>query len=203
MKTIQSLLAVAMSLTIAMASLSSYAQVGAAGALAVTVSPDQKAAVKELLDAMNFKQMMMQMTASMTQNMPKMMDQMFASNTKMSDGEKIEARKSAGKASESATRAVLDIYNDPQILQGIEDIMARMYAKNFTVDEVKAITAFYVSPAGKKTLTTLPLVMQQTMPEIMGLIAPRMNAAITKIADEVAEEVKKNSKTNKSGAPAK
>lgn len=192
-----------MSLTIAMASLSSYAQAEAAGAPAVTVSPDQKAAVRELLDAMNFKQMMMQMTVSMAQNMPKMMDQMFANNIKMSDAEKIEARKSAGKASESAARAVLDIYNDPQILQGIEDIMARMYAKNFTVEEVKAIAAFYVSPVGKKTLTTLPLMMQQTMPEIMGLIAPRMNAAITKIVDEVAEEVKKNSQTNKSGAPAK
>ena len=91
-------------------------------------------------------------------------------------------------------QAMSEIYSDPEVIQGIESIMARMYAKNFSVDEVKAITAFYVSPAGKKTLTILPQMMQQTMPEMMGLLAPRMNATMTKMMDDIAEEAKKNSK---------
>ena len=37
---------------------------------------EQKAAVKELLDAMNFKQIMSQMAGVMAQQMPQMLDQM-------------------------------------------------------------------------------------------------------------------------------
>ena len=175
----------------------------AAVAPEVIVTAEQMAAVKELLAAMNFKQMMSQMAGAMAKSMPQAMDQMLASNTKLSESEKAEARKLNAKSAESAMKALSDIYNDPQVVQGMEDIMASKYVKNFTIGEINAITAFYVSPAGKKTLNLTPRLMQEMMPEIMSLIAPRMNAVIAKIADEVAEEAKKNSKANKPGAPTK
>ena len=166
------------------------------------VTPDQKAAVKELLEAMNFKKMMSQMAGAMAQNMPQIMDQMVAGlDSSMTAEQKGEARKLASKASESAMKAMLDIYNDPQIVQGMEDIMARAYGSNFAVDEIKAITAFYVSPAGKKMLATQPQIMQQSMPEMMALITPRMKEVMGKMVKDIAEQVKEQGKAG--AAPAK
>ena len=169
-------------------------------AAAPIVSSEQKAAVKALLDAMNFKQMMSQMAGAMSQNMPQMIGQMVATDPSLTAEQKVEARKLSAKSSESVSKVIVDIYNDPKVIQGMEEIMARMYARNFTIDEIKAITAFYVSPAGKKTLTVLPQVMQQTMPEIMGLVTPRVKEAMTKMTADITEQAKKDNKAD--SAPA-
>ena len=197
MKAIKYVLAVLM----LCASAAAFAQ-AQASATAPVVTPEQKAAVKELLEAMNFKKMMSQMAGAMAQNMPQIMDQMVAgSDSSMTAEQKAEARKLASKASESAMKAMLDIYNDPQIVQGMEDIMARAYGSNFAVDEIKAITAFYVSPAGKKMLATQPQIMQQSMPEMMALITPRMKEVMGKMVKDIAEQVKEQGKAG--AAPAK
>lgn len=164
------------------------------------VMPEQKAAVKELLEAMNFKKMMSQMVAAMAQNFPQMMDQMAAaSDSSMTAEQKAEVRKLAAKSGETMMKSLTDIYNDPQIVQGMEDIMARAYGSNFAVDEIKAITMFYSSPAGKKMLATQPQIMQQTMPEIMALMTPRMKELMDKMAKDIAQQAKEQSKT---GAPS-
>jgi hypothetical protein len=38
----------------------------------------------------------------------------------------------------------------------LKDDFARLYAESFTEDELKAITAFYITPAGKKAVQILP-----------------------------------------------
>jgi hypothetical protein len=156
-----------------------------------------KAAVKELLDVMNFKQVLSQMGNMMTQQMPQVMERMMESTpgvSKLSAEERAEARKLAQEVSASSLSAMNEIYNDPQIVQGFEDIMARAYAKHFTTAEIRATTAFYVSPAGKKALTIMPQMMQETMPEMMGLMAPRMNAMMEKAAKDVVARVEQKQK---------
>ena len=161
------------------------------GTTPTVITPEQKAAVKELLDAMNFKKMMSQMAGAMAVNMPQMVDQMAAaSDTSMTVEQKAEVSKLAAKSGETMTKSMIDLYNDPQIVQGMEDIMARAYGSNFAVDEIKAMTAFYSSPAGKKMLATQPQIMQQSMPEIMALMAPRMKEVMAKMAKDIAEHAK-------------
>jgi len=43
------------------------------------------------------------------------------------------------------------------------DEIATIYANNFTVEQMKQITAFYGTPAGQALLEKLPVVMQQSM----------------------------------------
>ena len=164
----------------------------------------QKAAVKELLDAMNFKQMMSQMSGPMLQQMSQMFDQMIEatpSSSKLSPEQKAAARKAAQESSAKSLKATTELYNDPKVIEAFEDIMARAYAKNFTTAEIKATTAFYTSPAGKKALTIMPQMMQETMPEIMAVIAPRMSAIMESATKEVASQIKKG--TDGSNAPTK
>ena len=170
---------------------------GALAQVPTAVDGEQKTAVKELLDAMNFKQVLSQMGNMMTQQMPQIMEKMMESApsiSKMTPEEKVEARKMAQAASESSLKSLNDIYNDPQIVQGFEDIMARAYAKHFTTTEIKATTAFYTSPAGKKALTIMPQMMQETMPEIMAMMTPRMNAMMEKAAKDVVAQIEQNKK---------
>jgi uncharacterized protein len=195
MKAIRYVLAVA----IVCASATVFAQAPATAPAVVTA--EQKAAVKELLEAMNFKKMMSQMVGAMAQNFPQMMEQMAAGDTTLTAEQKVEARKLSAKSGETMMKSIADIYSDPQIIQGMEDIMARAYGSNFAVDEIKAITTFYSSPAGKKMLATQPQLMQQTMPEIMALVTPRMKEVMSKMAKDIAEQAKEHGKA--SAAPAK
>jgi uncharacterized protein len=157
-------------------------------------SPEQDAAVKEMLEAMNFKQTMRQMMGAMGAQMPQMMDQMLgntAKSAKLSETEVAELNKSAKEAQAKAFAEMNAIFQDPEFLQSFEGIMARAYAANFSVDEIKGITAFYKSPAGAKMLATQPQLMQQTMPEMMSLIAPKMNAIVEKTTKELVAKVEK------------
>ena len=58
-----------------------------------------------------------------------------------------------------------------------------------------------ISPAGKKTLTIMPKMMQETMPEIMAIIAPKMSAIMESATKEVASQIKKS--TDGNDTPAK
>ena len=172
----------------------------AGGALAQAPAPvdvEQRAAVKELLDAMNFKQVLLQMAGAMTQQMPQMLDQMldgFASKGKLTPEQKAEARKLAQQSQIGMSRQMTEMYNDPQLVQGFEDVMARAYAKHFTTAEIKATTVFYTSPVGKKALTIMPQMMQETMPEIMAMMSPRISAMMETVAGDVAAQVENNNK---------
>jgi hypothetical protein len=43
------------------------------------------------------------------------------------------------------------------------DQMAAVYGRNFTVDEMRQMTAFYRSPVGQKVLDKMPTVMQESV----------------------------------------
>ena len=181
-----------------------FVSFGAAAQTPATVDVEQRAAVKELLDAMNFKQMLAQMSGPMMQQMGQMFDQMIEaspSSRKLSPEQKDAARKAAQESSAKSAKAMTELYNDPVVIQGFEDVMARAYAKNFTTAEIKATTAFYVSPVGKKALTIMPKMMQETMPEIMAVIAPKMSAIMEAATKDVASQIKKS--TDGSSAPTK
>ena len=174
------------------------------GVLAQTpVDADRKTAVKELLDAMNFKQMISQMAGAMSQSMPQMIDQMIdgvAAGGKLTPEQRAEARALASSAKENTSRQMAELFNDPQVVQGMEDITARVYAKHFSMSEIKAIAAFYTSPAGKKMLTVMPQVMQETMPELMAVMQPKMMAMMEKTAREIVAKAGKNTQSKDAAA---
>src|SRR5689334_4849978 len=43
------------------------------------------------------------------------------------------------------------------------DLIIPVYDKYYTLDDLKAVNAFYETPVGQKVLSTLPQVMQETM----------------------------------------
>jgi len=57
--------------------------------------------------------------------------------------------------------------------QLLEDMIA-VYQRHLTQSDVKAIVAFYSSPAGKKLLHEQPLMVQESMPVVMASSQKRM-----------------------------
>jgi uncharacterized protein len=67
------------------------------------------------------------------------------------------------------------------------DGTTQIYAKHFTVDELRQLTAFYRTPAGQKYITLLPALSQEAM-----LMGRSIGAEIGKeLQDRMIEEMKK------------
>lgn len=64
----------------------------------------------------------------------------------------------------------------------VVDGIARAYAARFTEAELKELVTFYNSPTGKKFVTTLPAVLQDSF--------ERMQAWSTKLSEEMVERVR-------------
>ena len=169
------------------------AQAPATQPLATTVNEEQRTAINELLTAMNFKKTMSQMAGAMTQAMPQVFDQMLdniaKTNPQMTPQKKEAMRKLALESRAKVQQELVDMYNDPLVVQSLEDIMGRAYAKRFSTPEIRKITAFYNSPEGQKMLNYLPEIMRESMPEIMQTLSPRMTQMIERTAKEVAARV--------------
>jgi len=162
-----------------------------------TINEEQRTAINELLTAMNFKKTMSQMASAMTQAMPQVFDQMLdnvaKSNPKMTPQKKEAMRKLALESRAKVQQELVEIYNDPLVVQSLEDIMGRAYAKRFSTPEIRKITTFYNSAEGQKMLNYLPEIMRESMPEIMQTLSPRMTQMIERTAKEVAARVENES----------
>jgi len=173
------------------------------------VTAEQKVAIAEMLESMNFKQMMSQMGAAMAQSIPQMTEKMSEPMlAELSPKEKAKMRAQTTKSAQARLQKMMAIYSEPAIISGMEDIMARLYLKRFSLDEIKAITVFYKSDAGKKLLSSTPQIMQESMPEMMGLLMPRINEIAKSIEKEAkenleAEQATTNAKVDTGKAPAK
>ena len=62
-----------------------------------------------------------------------------------------------------------------------------LYDKYYTLDDLKAINAFYASPTGQKVLTSLPQIMQESMK-----IGQEWGAKIGAQAEEEIKQEKAN-----------
>lgn len=164
-------------------------------------SGEVKAAISEMLEAMNIRQMMNQMSTAMVQSMPLMLEQMMErSVSHLPSDQRAAAKQRSAATVGSFMEKGMAIYGDPEILKGMEEIMGRAYAKRFSLSEIKTITAFYKSEAGKKMMSVVPQLMQETMPEIVALTAPKVNALMEEVTKRAIEDAKAASANNKTPA---
>jgi len=56
-----------------------------------------------------------------------------------------------------------DRFEKEMNIQGLVDKMIPIYAKYYTLDDLKAVNAFYETPAGQRVLAATPLIMHESM----------------------------------------
>lgn len=83
-------------------------------------------------------------------------------------GKNIAELKKSGQANqlpEEFYDRLLKEYESGQTDKWMVNAVVRIYRQKFTIGEVKTIIAFYQTPVGKKTISVLPAITQESMKE--------------------------------------
>ncbi len=101
-----------------------------------------------------------------------------------------------GKTVTPERQAILDrmhskmdaVLNEMLSWDTLEPIYVRTYRESFTQDELDGITAFYKTTAGQALIKKTPVVMQNVMAEVQGLMRPSLEK-IQQIQKETQHEL--------------
>jgi len=129
--------------------------------------PAASAAANELFEAMHYRTMMNGMMQQMTQGMEQTMrasaEAAIKSNPKTTPEQKKAALAKMEADLPAAVARVRGVLNDAGLVDEMMAEIVPFYARTYTADELKQITAFYRSPVGVKMMATMPQLMQTAM----------------------------------------
>jgi hypothetical protein len=128
------------------AAIAILALLGARPASAQAPSPDAIAAARELVAASRA-------TEQLKTLLPMLMQQLKPAV--------VQGRPAVEKDYDAITPAL--IAASLKRLDEVADLMAAVYVRNFTLAEIRDVTAFYRTPTGQKLLEKMPIVMQESM----------------------------------------
>ena len=150
------------------------------------LDPAAVSAAKELMEAMQYRDMMRLMFAQIEQNLPQMMLQgasgAINANPKLDAAQKKAAIDAVSKELPQAAKAFASTMNDPRLMDELINETMPLYARLYNADELRAMTAFYRTPVGAKMLQTMPQLMSESMQISQRTMMPRMRAVIEKLA---------------------
>jgi hypothetical protein len=154
-------------------------------AAAAAVSPQANAAVKELLDAMDVRKMMAASFAEMEKALPQMMRAQMTAVINADPGADAEKKKAALAKVEQvlpvASQAINRMFKDPALIDEMMVEIAPLYARNYTVAELKELTAFYRTPLGRKMMALSPRLSAESMAIGQRIVAPRLNGMMQEV----------------------
>jgi len=86
----------------------------------------------------------------------------------------------------------------------IDEIAIGVYDKNYTLEEIKDLIAFYKSPTGQKSLKLMPTIMRETMQAVQERLIPKIPVIIRELQEEDRKELEQkiNSKKPRSNKRA-
>ncbi|NYE62299.1 hypothetical protein FHW58_003514 [Duganella sp. 1224] len=169
----------------------------AAAALALTAAPAlyaqtadaaSTAAARELFDSMNYRAVLQGMMQQMAQGMAASMrggaEAAIKNNPKLSADDKQKALAQMEAELPGAVSAMQSVLNDPALVDDILNETVPIYARNFSADELKQITAFYRTPVGAKMLTKMPQLMGEGMQVGQQIVARRIGPMMQKLQQQ-------------------
>ena len=148
-------------------------------------SAQEAAAVTELLAAMDVRKMMLASFTEMEKALPQMMRaQMTAvinADPTASDDKKKEAMARIEQVLPGAAEAINRMFRDPALLDDMMAEIGPLYARNYSVAELKELTAFYRTPLGQKMLALSPRLAAESMAAGQKVVAPRLNGLMLEV----------------------
>jgi len=173
-----------------------FALVGAAPSFAQTAAPAPAAAIdpatlaasQELFEAMNHRAMMIGMMQQMSQGIAQSMragaEAGINNSPKLNAEQKKQALANMEKDLPRAVSAMQGVMNDPALIDEILAETVPIYARTFSADELKQMTAFYRTPVGAKMLAATPQLMAQGMQVGQQVVARRIGPVMQKMQQE-------------------
>jgi uncharacterized protein len=145
-------------------------------------APPSEADIRELMDATNARGNM----AASIQNMSKALPQLLRmrgeaavrNNPKLNDEQRKAELANLERRIPNIAGALQKDLNDPKLVDELYNQVVPLYARHFTAEEVKALTAFYRSPAGKKSLQAMPMLMAESAQAAQKLMQERAKRVV-------------------------
>ena len=167
----------------------SFAQTPApAPAAAAAIDPATLAASKELFEAMNHRVlmtgMMQQMSQGIAQSMRAGAEAGINNNPKLTAEQKKQALDKMAKELPGIVSAMQGVMNDPGLIDEILAETVPIYARTFSAEELKQMTAFYRTPVGAKMLASMPQLMAQGMQVGQQVVSRRIGPLMQKMQQE-------------------
>lgn len=154
----------------------------AQGAFAADPMPGNAAAVRELLDAMHYRATWQASVEQMTKALPGIIRQQteaaIKANTMLTDAQRKQQLEKMEADLPKMAELTRNVMNDPAVIAEVEAAVTDLYARYFTVEEVKQIAAYYRTPIGAKSLQLMPQVMAESMGISQRVLAPRIQKAM-------------------------
>ena len=178
-------------LVLALAAAAAFAAPSLASA-APGADPQATAAVKAMFDAMDMHKTLSASYAEMQKTMPAMMRQQIAgmiqADPQLNAEQKKEAMARMERLLPGVAEAMVKTFNDPTLIDEMIVEMAPLYTDNYTVDEIRQLTAFYKTPLGRKMMTLTPRLSAESMAVGQRIMMPR----IGKMMENLMQELQKH-----------
>ncbi len=163
----------------------------AAPPAADAVDPQISAAVRAMFEAMKYRDIMKatfaQMEVSLPQNMRAGAIAAVNADPKLDAKAKQAKLAEMEKAVPQVGAALHTLFSDPGLMEEMLDALVPIYARTYTLEEVRQMSAFYQSPVGQKMLATTPKLMGEGMAISNQIMAPRIN----KLMQSLTKDAKK------------
>ncbi|MGG7602943.1 DUF2059 domain-containing protein [Massilia sp. BKSP1R2A-1] len=171
--------------------LSAAAALSAFPSFACAADTPAAAATRAMFDAMEMRKNMNAMYAEMQKSMPMLLRQqavaMIEADPKLDAEQKKQAIAKAEQMLPGVAQAMSKIFNDQTLIDEMINEMVPLYANNYTVEEIKQLTAFYKSPVGRKMMTLTPKLAAEGMAIGQRIMNPRLG----KLMQDVMQELQK------------
>lgn len=171
---------IVLALTAAMA-FSAGASAAPAAAPAAPSAADQ-ATIRALMDSMNTRASLSTSLQQLSKSLPQMMranaEMGLRNNPKLTAEQRQAEMAKVEQQLPAVSAALQKEFSDPKLLDEMYAEIVPLYARHFTVEEMKAITEFYRTPTGKKALQEMPQLMMESMRIGQKLMQPRVQRVI-------------------------
>lgn len=154
--------------------------------------PQATAAVKAMFDAIDMHETLSASFAEMQKTMPAMMRQQIAAmiqaDPQLNEAQKKEAMARMERLLPGMIGAMAKTFSDPTLIDAMIVEMTPLYTNNYTVDEIRQLTAFYQTPLGRKMMTLTPRLSSESMAVGQRIMMPRIGKMMQDLMQELQKQ---------------
>lgn len=152
---------------------------------------DANAAVKELLAAMHYRELMAGMFRQMAQTMPSVTRQVatqtIEKNIRLTPEQRAAALARLDTEIPRIAAMTQSMFNDPGLVDELEGMVAPIYTRYFSAAEIRQIAAFYRTDTGAKMVKVMPQIASDSMQLSQQIVLPRIMKMVQQSVGDGAE----------------
>jgi hypothetical protein len=167
------------------------------------IRPEKRALIKELYEVTKLDKTMQSsmdiFLAHMQKDLPQILSQAAGDMAGATDKDRDEIQRMVAESSARSAKRFREMVGQKINFAEVgEQLFYPIYDKFYTEEDLRALTAFYKSPVGQKSLEIMPQLMAESMQKSSEILLPKIMEIATQVMEEekqrLGEEFKKRKK---------